>query len=112
MSVIVSTKSSTTSATQQGIVTTNIRFRVRGDKVLLRWRIARALGWTLRFREDPTGNDLYVAGQEIAYFVIISQAEEEAQRKQAEEAQAAANARPEKRILETPGMVIPRKRPN
>jgi hypothetical protein len=112
MPIIVSTKSSTTSATQQGIVTTNIRFRVKGEKILLRWKLARALGWLLHFIEDPTGNDLHVAAQEIAYFVIISPAEVEAQKKQAEDAQAAANARPDKRILETPGMVIPRKRPN
>lgn len=111
MPVIVSTKSSTTSMTQQGIVTTNIRFRVRGEKIRLWWRIVRFLGGVIHFCEEPTKNDIYVVGREITYFVIVSESEIEAQKKQAEDAQAAQRP-PEKRILETPGMVIPRKRPN
>ena len=109
MPVIISTKSSTTTMMQQGPITTNIRFRVRGEKILLRWRLARFLRLLIHAIEDPSGNPIAIVGGEVAYFVVLSQAEVDAARKQAEEAQAAA---PQKRILETPNMVIPRKRPN
>jgi hypothetical protein len=111
MPVIVSTKTISTTLTQQVPVTQPVRFRVRGEKILLRWRLARVLGWLLHAIEDPSGNPIAIVGGEVSYFVVLSQAALDAAEKAAAEAQN--QAPPGKRnIIETPGMMIPRKRPN
>jgi hypothetical protein len=70
-------------------------------------------GLSLKFEEDPTGNVVRIAGRKIHHYVAVSQAEIDAAQKAAQDAQAQAQGQGGKRnIIETPGMLIPRKRPN
>ena len=90
-------------------------YRVKGDTVTrwqrIKWWFAMMLGLPIRVIEDPTGNMLWISGKRIHHYVALSQAELDAATKAAAEAQN--QAPPGKRnIIETPGMMIPRKRPN
>jgi len=92
-----------------------LRFRVEGEKITW-WKWGRP-AWLRPFsrlikcQENPSGNPLSIVPAGMDYIVFVPQAELDAATKAAAEAQN--QAPPGKRnIIETPGMMIPRKRPN
>ncbi len=113
MPLLISTKLVTTMMSQAGSVTQPLRYRVRGDKVLWRWWWMDKLGMLIHFREDtPEGADIFIARREVAVYIPVSRESVDADLKKRAEAQAQQHAGKgaEKRIIETPEMMIPRKR--
>lgn len=84
-------------------------YRVKGESVTLAWRVKRFLGLLIRFTEDPSGNALYVAGNHISHLAVLSQESVDAAAKAMADAQAHQGG-DGKKIIETPSMMIPRKR--
>lgn len=80
-------------------------YRIKGDKIRLRWRLAKALGLMIHATEDPTDNDLYIAGGWVAHMVFINQASLDAAMKAAQD--AAHPPQPDR-----PRLVVPGKKPS
>ncbi len=93
-------------------------YRAVGESVSawtrFKWWCAMMFGFPIVIAEDPTGNKVRISGRRVIHYVAVSQAEmDEATRKAREEqAQQHTGKGAEKRIIETPEMMIPRKRPH
>jgi hypothetical protein len=97
------------------LMTDRQNYRGRGESVSrwqrLKWWFAMTFGFPLVIEEDPTGNRVRISGRKIYHYVAVSRAEIDAAQKAAQDAQAQAQGG-KRNIIETPNMVIPRKRPN
>jgi hypothetical protein len=82
-------------------------YRIKGDKIRLRWRLAKFFGLLIHCTEDPTENDLYIAGGWVAHLVYINQAALDAVMKAQQAAQDAAHPHGDK-----PRLFVPGKKPN
>jgi hypothetical protein len=88
-------------------------YRIGGERVRLAWRVARFFGMLLHLNEDPSGNDLWLSGREVVHFAPLTQDQLDAAKKEQDEARAKAQAEQGgagRKIIETPDLMIPRKR--